>query len=246
MLTRMRPSSNRYHVATVFGAPSGVTVPITAGFGLASSSRSSCGSGDVGMVERSTRCEDGHDVASGEPTPTGATAPACWPRRAPARTSRRAGAPGGCPRRGCRPRRARRPGRSTRRSSPLRLRYRARRPPGPRSSSRWRPEAVSSVRPAKPRTLWRGSGSRQRSTSWRLPWALPDSDPLRGMSFDGCQPRREASQPTSSSAAAADSGLWRTVTALMWRRSGRRCAGSKVAATRSRHGVERSHARSTT
>ncbi len=50
----------------------------------------------------------------------------------------------------------------------------------------------------------------------------------------------------SSSAAAADSGLWRTVTELMWRRSGRRCAGSKVAATRSRQGVERSQARSTT
>ena len=59
---------------------------------------------------------------------------------------------------------------------------------------------------------------------------MPASVPLRGRSFDGVQSRREASQPISSSAAAADSGLWRTVTELMWRRSGRRCAGSKVAA----------------
>jgi hypothetical protein len=36
------------------------------------------------------------------------------------------------------------------------------------------------------------------------------------------------------------------VTALIVRRSGRSLAGSNVAATRSRHGVERSQARSTT
>ena len=59
-----------------------------------------------------------------------------------------------------RPRRARRRAPSTRRSSPLRLRYWARSPPGPRSSSKWRPEAVSSVSPARPRTLCVTSGSK--------------------------------------------------------------------------------------
>ena len=44
----------------------------------------------------------------------------------------------------------------------------------------------------------------------------------------------------------ADSGLCRTVTAEIRPSSPRHCGGSKVLVTRSRHGVERSHARSTT
>ena len=39
--------------------------------------------------------------------------------------------------------------------------------------------------------------------------------------------------------------LARTVTLLIWRSAGRTYGGSNVAAIRSRHGVERSHARST-
>ena len=45
---------------------------------------------------------------------------------------------------------------------------------------------------------------------------------------------------------ASESSRWRTVTPLILVRSGRRRGESNAAAIRSRHGVERSHARSTT
>ena len=90
------------------------------------------------------------------------------------------------------------------------------------------------------------AGSSVSLTSWRRAWAEPTSVPSRAISGLSCQSSRDASQPMSSTPATADSGWWRTVTALIVRRSGRRWGGSNVAATRSRHGVERSHARSTT
>src|SRR3954451_11166606 len=59
MFTTTRPSSQRYQVATVFGAPSGVTEPMIAGFGLASTRWSSSGSGGLGMARCPTRCARG-------------------------------------------------------------------------------------------------------------------------------------------------------------------------------------------
>ncbi len=75
--------------------------------------------------------------------------------------------------------------------------------------------------------------------------ALPSSVPLaaQGLVY---QFRREASQPTSSTPATVLSGWWRTVSALICAASMRICGGSKVLAMRSRQGIERSHARSTT
>src|SRR3954462_6285996 len=55
MFTSTRPSSQTYHVATVFRAPPGVTVPTIAGFGFAWTSWSSAGSGGFGMVPGPTR-----------------------------------------------------------------------------------------------------------------------------------------------------------------------------------------------
>src|SRR3954467_3881277 len=55
MFTSARPSSQTYHVATVFGLPSGATVPMIAGFGLRRTCWSASGSGGLGMVDRSTR-----------------------------------------------------------------------------------------------------------------------------------------------------------------------------------------------
>src|SRR3954471_6359935 len=56
MFTTAWPSSQTYHVATVLGAPSGATVPMIAGFGLARTRWSSSGSGGLGMVGCPTRC----------------------------------------------------------------------------------------------------------------------------------------------------------------------------------------------
>src|SRR3954464_2090491 len=56
MFTIAWPSSQTYHVATVFGAPSGETVPMIAGFGFASTFWSSSGSGGLGMFGSPTRC----------------------------------------------------------------------------------------------------------------------------------------------------------------------------------------------
>src|SRR4051794_2020110 len=56
MFTTTWPSSQRYQVATVFGAPSGVTEPMIAGLGFSSTRWSSSGSGGLGMVGGPTRC----------------------------------------------------------------------------------------------------------------------------------------------------------------------------------------------
>src|SRR3954451_17179615 len=59
MFTTAWPSSQTYHVATVFGAPSGATVPMIAGFGFARTRWSSSGRGGLGMVRCPTRCARG-------------------------------------------------------------------------------------------------------------------------------------------------------------------------------------------
>src|ERR1700757_2141234 len=49
MLRKIRPSSQSYQVAAVWGAPLGLTVPTTAGFGRARKSSTSGGTGTAGM-----------------------------------------------------------------------------------------------------------------------------------------------------------------------------------------------------
>ena len=95
------------------------------------------------------------------------------PVRARARRWGRAAAPGGCPRRGCPPRRARRPAPSSATRCPCG-------PRGGRSARRARgrarssmPEAVSIVMPASPGASSSASGSSVSSTSWRRACALP-------------------------------------------------------------------------
>ena len=70
--------------------------------------------------------------------------------------------------------------------------------------------------------------------------------PLTWPSDSGFQPSRELIQPQKSTAAASESSRWRTVTEAIEPSRERSTGGSKAAAIRSRHGVERSHARSTT
>src|SRR3954466_5832549 len=60
MFTSTRPSSQTYHVATVFGLPSGRTVPMIDGFGLRRTAWSPSGSGGLGMVLGPTRSARGH------------------------------------------------------------------------------------------------------------------------------------------------------------------------------------------
>ena len=62
----------------------------------------------------------------------------------------------------------------------------------------------------------------------------------------GFHPSRDASQPTSSIPAAAESGWWRIARPEILPSSGRMAGGSNVMARRSRHGVVRTQARSTT
>jgi hypothetical protein len=50
MFTRIRPSSQSYQVAAVYGAPSERTVAMTAAFGLLRNSTSSAGSGAGGTA----------------------------------------------------------------------------------------------------------------------------------------------------------------------------------------------------
>src|SRR5258707_391023 len=76
--------------------------------------------------------------------------------------------------------------------------------------------------------------------------ALPCTGPPWWITEPGFQPSWLASQPKKNSPEAAESGRCLAVTELIDHSSGRSCGGSKVADTRSRQGVERSHARSTT
>src|SRR6185295_16659601 len=59
MFTSARPSSQTYQVATVFGLPSGATVPMIDGFGLRKTFWSASGSGGLGIVVRPTRSARG-------------------------------------------------------------------------------------------------------------------------------------------------------------------------------------------
>ena len=119
-------------------------------------------------------------------------------------------------------------------------------PPGPRSRPIVMPEAVPISTPARPGTLWPSSGTSVKTTSWRRACALPCCSPLPCISEPISQPSREASQPQKSTPAIAESDRWRTVTLSIRPSSSRHCGGSKVEATRSRQGVPRSQARSTT
>jgi hypothetical protein len=130
-------------------------------------------------------------------------------------------------------------------SPPSRPRRTAFRPPGERSSETDSPAAVSIVTPASPGAFW-SVGSSWILTSCRRPRAWPISLRPDGASDSGFHPSRDDSQPQNSNAAASESWRWRTVTDETLPSAARSCGGSNDAATRSRHGVERSHARSTT
>ena len=103
------------------------------------------------------------------------------PRRSRARRRRsgRAAAPAGCPRRGCRPRRARRPGPSSAARLPFVSRRRASRPPGPRSSEIDMPDDVSDLDPRQAgHGLARVGLERERRRRARRPCARPRTEPF--------------------------------------------------------------------
>ncbi len=132
-------------------------------------------------------------------------------------------------------------------SPPRRVARRACRPPLPRSSDSTVPLPVSIVSPARPRTDCSGSGDRIIRTSPLRVRARASIVPLvRWASAPGFQPSRDAIQPRNSTPVIVDSGWWRSSTLEIVGSCRRSRAGSKAAATRSRQGVERSQARSTT
>src|SRR5207248_511084 len=121
-----------------------------------------------------------------------------------------------------------------------------RRPPGPRSSESENTSPQPTVTPTSPGTSC-STGSSSISTSCsgasatlRSPAPLPEP---RG---SASQRRREHSHPARSVALAADAGWWRTMRFAIRCSAARLFGGSNEAASRSRHGVVRSHARSTT
>ena len=124
-------------------------------------------------------------------------------RRAPARRSGRAAAPGGCPRRGCPPRRARRRAPSTSDSRPLRScawRVQAARRRGRARASC--PDAVSIVMPGEPGRVHASRRARAAASTSCAARSRACRAARRSAraSSRGSQPRREASQPKSSSA----------------------------------------------
>jgi hypothetical protein len=108
------------------------------------------------------------------------------------------------------------------------------------------PLAVEMSTPARPGTDIVASASSCSATSCRRPCAFPCSTLSMRTSEPGSHPSRADSHPQNSTPATADSGAWCTVTPVIRPSSSRHCGGSNVAATRSRQGVERSQARSTT
>ena len=108
------------------------------------------------------------------------------------------------------------------------------------------PDSVLIVMPAKPGVLIVESGSSRSVTSVLRAFACPSMLPFWWTMWPCCQPSRVPSQPNSRRPAVADSGWWRMVSELISFSSERHCGGSKLAAMRSRQGVLRSHARSTT
>ena len=122
------------------------------------------------------------------------------PPAARARRWGRAAAPGGCPRRGCRPRRARRRGSSTR---ALALGVAPMRAQAARAAvqAQLQPEAVSMVSPARPGTLQLGRGLQAQRDLCRSPCRARrrvERRRRRPPAGSSAQPSREASQPTSS------------------------------------------------
>ena len=174
------------------------------------------------------------------------------PRRAVERRARRwgrAAAPGGSPRRGCPPRRARRRAPSSSTPCPCgRGAWRVS-PPGRGSSEMLMPLGRLDLDAGQARAPT-SSGRLERSFTCDVagaPWALPCSAPS---SRDQRRPApSRAATPASrrtARRATAESGWWRTVTGDLPQRGAPLAAGRTSAATRSRHGVLRSQARSTT
>ncbi len=122
---------------------------------------------------------------------------AASPGRPAARAGRwgRAAAPGGCPRRGCPPRRGRRRGSSIRARCPVTSRRWARRPPGPRSRRSWRPEPSRCCRPARPRTCCSGAASRRRAMSCALGACLAAQSVTVDALVDSRRPAQARGQP---------------------------------------------------
>ena len=119
----------------------------------------------------------------------------------------RAAAPAGCPRRGCRPRRARRRARSSSARCPSCRAGGRRSPPGPRSSEIDIPDAVSISTPASPGTLWSASGSSAQLDV--VAAAVRAAAHRRRSPASACpalQPSRDASQPKKSTPADARVG----------------------------------------
>ena len=123
------------------------------------------------------------------------------PRRtAPPRRPGRAAAFGGCPLRGCRPRRATRRARS---SSTAALGVaRGGEAAGAAIEGDAHAGGGLDLTPARPGTLWPSSGIEPRLTSVRLPCAWPCSVPFACTSPPASQPSRDASQAQNRTPAA--------------------------------------------
>src|SRR2546421_302638 len=104
------------------------------------------------------------------------------------------------------------------------------------------PVLVERLMPARPGTSCRSSDSSRSLTSCFRVLARASMLPFCCIIAPGSQPSRDAIHPIRSSALTAESEWWRTTTSSIRSRLGRQAGGSKLAAIRSRHGVERSHA----
>jgi hypothetical protein len=104
------------------------------------------------------------------------------------------------------------------------------------------------VTPARPGTSW-SLGTSETSTSRPSAGAIAlPADPVPFNDRKGAvsHSSRDANHPASSAALATDAGWWRTQTPVSCDRKPARAGSSKLDASRSRHGVVRSQARSTT
>ena len=166
--------------------------------------------------------------------------------RGPGRTSGRAAAPAGCPRRGCPPRRARRPARSTATPRPCAC--------APRAQAALAP--VQRQRHARRRLDLEAREAAHGLLVVRLQAHVDVLAPRVQRAREPVPRARRAGSASSPGATPASRrtaarrspsrGGGEIVTASIFRRSPRHCGGSNVAAMRSRQGVERSQARSTT
>ena len=123
------------------------------------------------------------------------------------------------------------------------------RPPGARSSDTARARGRLDRDPgqARARSVVDRAPARSRHVlAPRVRWPHERVAPRRDQRPRPASPAARPASRQNSSPAAAESGRWRTVTRLICRSVRRADGGSNAAATRSRHGVERSQARSTT